>query len=294
MKKIIATVLAMVMALALCTTAFAVTYGKVYEFKDNKSWSEVDMTGKTISYTSASETKQDGKFVKGTIGYYTITNADSTKVYLAEVGANDATYRITVDGEVKNVKDFPDNTKISYTLKGSEVTFGGTVAKCGDVYKGAALGTTTLYVDVDGDYYKYDASSSTRMLADGVVVPVVAATKGAAADYTVVAHSWETVASNLAADGYVTGTAKCTRCGQTANITSKKGTIPSAASSEEYGNFYGKTVYVYWTEKGATAGSTTGSKPSPKTFDAGIALYAAMALTSVAGSAVVIGKKKEF
>ena len=40
--------------------------------------------------------------------------------------------------------------------------------------------------------------------------------------------------------------------------------------------------------------AASGSKPSPKTFDAGIALYAAMALTSVAGSAVVIGKKKEF
>ncbi len=299
MKKIIATVLAMVMALALCTTAFAVTYGKVYEFKDNKSWSEVDMTGKTISYTSASETKQDGKFVKGTIGYYTITNADSTKVYLAEVGANDATYRVTVDGEVKNLKTFSDVTKISYTLKGSEVTFGGTVAKCGDVYKGTGLGTNeTLYVDVDGDYYKSSSTSTTYMLADGVVVPVVAATKGAAADYTVVAHGWETVASNLAADGYVTGTAKCTRCGQTANITSKKGDIPTGAKSEfltlpMFGTT--KTVWVYWTDgvNAGGSGSTSGAT-SPKTFDAGIALYAAMALTSVAGSAVVIGKKKEF
>ncbi len=35
MKKIIATVLAMVMALALCTTAFAITYGDLYEFKAN-------------------------------------------------------------------------------------------------------------------------------------------------------------------------------------------------------------------------------------------------------------------
>ena len=35
-------------------------------------------------------------------------------------------------------------------------------------------------------------------------------------------------------------------------------------------------------------------KDSPKTFDAGIAMYVGMALTSVAGSAVVIGKKKEF
>ena len=41
-------------------------------------------------------------------------------------------------------------------------------------------------------------------------------------------------------------------------------------------------------------GAATENKPSPKTFDAGIAMYVGMALTSVAGSAVVIGKKKEF
>ena len=33
-------------------------------------------------------------------------------------------------------------------------------------------------------------------------------------------------------------------------------------------------------------------KDSPKTFDAGIAMYVGMALTSVASSAVVIGKKR--
>ena len=43
-----------------------------------------------------------------------------------------------------------------------------------------------------------------------------------------------------------------------------------------------------------TSGTATENKPSPKTFDAGIAMYVGMALTSVAGSAVVIGKKKEF
>ena len=43
-----------------------------------------------------------------------------------------------------------------------------------------------------------------------------------------------------------------------------------------------------------TNGAATENKPSPKTFDAGIAMYVGMALISVAGSAVVIGKKKEF
>ena len=40
--------------------------------------------------------------------------------------------------------------------------------------------------------------------------------------------------------------------------------------------------------------STGTTNKSPKTFDAGIAMYVGMALTSVAGSAVVIGTKKEF
>ena len=44
----------------------------------------------------------------------------------------------------------------------------------------------------------------------------------------------------------------------------------------------------------STTTPSTDTNKSPKTFDAGIAMYVGMALTSVAGSAVVIGKKKEF
>ena len=54
------------------------------------------------------------------------------------------------------------------------------------------------------------------------------------------------------------------------------------------------TVMYTITAGSATTGTTTGTTTSPKTFDAGIAMYVGMALTSVAGSAVVIGKKKEF
>ena len=164
----------------------------------------------------------------------------------------------------------------------------GVNPKCTDVY--FLAGVTALYKDADGVYYI--AGGTDYMLVDGQVVAVTKAVENT--HYSFVGHAWKTVTMNKAADGTITGTAKCERCGLEGTLTSKKGTIPSAASSEEYGTFYGKTVWVYWTEKGATAGSTTGTKPSPKTFDAGIALYAAMALTSVAGSAVVIGKKKEF
>ena len=49
-----------------------------------------------------------------------------------------------------------------------------------------------------------------------------------------------------------------------------------------------------WYFPAAASSTTTTTTGSPKTFDAGIAMYVGMALTSVAGSAVVIGKKKEF
>ena len=297
MKKIIATVLAMVMALALCTTAFAITYGDLYEFKAN-AWTKVDMTGKTITYTSPYETKQNDKFVSGTIGYYTITDG-TTPLYLVEVGANSANYRLTVDGKQVNLDSVASVSAITYTLKGTEVSYGGTVTKCGDVYptknfvdaNGKAL---PLYVDEDGDYYK-DGSSSTYMLVGGKVISVVPATENT--DFTYIRHAWEIVDSNKAADGTVTGTAKCTRCGQVATLTSKKGDIPTAAYSEQLPSpVFSKTVWVYWTDGTTTptTPSTDNTNKSPKTFDAGIAMYVGMALTSVAGSAVVIGKKKEF
>ena len=298
MKKIIATVLAMVMALALCTTAFAITYGDLYEFKAN-AWTKVDMTGKTITYTSPYETKQNDKFVSGTIGYYTISDG-TNHLYLVEVGANSANYRLTVDGKQVNLDKVDSISTITYTLKGTEVSYGGTVIKCGDVYPTSSFVDSNdkalpLYVDEDGDYYKA-GSSSTYMLVGGKVISVVSATENT--DFTYIRHAWEIVDSNKAADGTVTGTAKCTRCGQVATLTSKKGDIPTAAYSEQLPSpVFSKTVWVYW-----TAGTTTPTTPStdnkgntsPKTFDAGIAMYVGMALTSVAGSAVVIGKKKEF
>ena len=297
MKKIIATVLAMVMALALCTTAFAITYGDLYQFSNN-AWTKVDLTGKTITYTSPYETKQNDKFVSGTIGYYTVSDG-TNHLYLVEVDANSADYRLTVDGKQVNLASVENVSAITYTLKGTQVTYGGTVTKCGDVYPTNSFvengQAKPLYVDEDGDYYKAGtAEHPTYMLVGGKVISVVSATENT--DFTYIRHAWEVVDSNKAADGTVTGTAKCTRCGQVATLTSKKGDIPTAAYSEQLASpVFSKTVWVYWTN-GTTTPTTpsTGNTTSPKTFDAGIAMYVGMALTSVAGSAVVIGKKKEF
>jgi hypothetical protein len=297
MKKIIATVLAMVMALALCTTAFAITYGDLYQFSNN-AWTKYDLTGKAITYTSPYETKRNNEFVSGTIGYYTVSTNGVADLYLVEVDANSADYRLTVDGKQVNLASVDSVSAITYTLKGTQVTYGGTVTKCGDVYPGANFNdgeghALPLYVDEDGDYYKADtAEHPTYMLVGGKVISVVSATENT--DFTYIRHAWEVVNSNKAADGTVTGTAKCTRCGQVATLTSKVGDIPTAAYSERLASpIFSKTVWVYWTD-GTTTPTTpsTGNTTSPKTFDAGIAMYVGMALTSVAGSAVV--KKKEF
>ena len=83
-------------------------------------------------------------------------------------------------------------------------------------------------------------------------------------------------------------TAKCSACGATAKVYENYTEVPSGATAEQVAG-----VWVV-ADKTASADNKTDSNKSPKTFDAGIAMYVGMALTSVAGSAVVIGKKKEF
>ena len=80
--------------------------------------------------------------------------------------------------------------------------------------------------------------------------------------------------------GYTCSVCKCTAV-KAANVAS----IPSDAQR------IGDTLWYF---PATASGSSTTPSGSPKTFDAGIAMYVGMALTSVAGSAVVIGKKKEF
>ena len=69
------------------------------------------------------------------------------------------------------------------------------------------------------------------------------------------------------------------------------------AWGEQYADSY---AYTWQLKAGSNSSNGSGSsntgKPvaSPKTFDAGIAAYVGLSLLSVAGGAVVIGKKKEF
>ena len=84
--------------------------------------------------------------------------------------------------------------------------------------------------------------------------------------------------------------AVCGICGSKSTAIYETGKAPAGSKVE---TLNGVTGYVVVPNGTATTPSTD-KNTSPKTFDAGIAMYVGMALTSVAGSAVVIGKKKEF
>ena len=286
MKKIIATVLAMVMALALCTTAFAAsTYTDAYKWNGNdKTWEKYDLTGKSISYTSAVENKTNDKVTSGSVGYYTVDSS----LYV-EVKSDDdaATLRLKVDGTQKYLAPLANADAAKYTLIGTKVE---SSTACGKIT--VVDSKKTLYVSSNEDTAKYyiSADSGKNMLVDGKVVTVADAT---ASDYTKNAHSFKLVSTSTSA-GVTTGTAKCEKCGLVANVTNKLSAIPSGATVVAGTEAtFGTGLYAYYTE-GSTPVTPDTTKPSPKTFDAGIAMYVGMALTSVAGSAVVIGKKKEF
>ena len=140
----------------------------------------------------------------------------------------------------------------------------------------------TAVVDADDTINLFvandNAVSPVYLLVDGTVVKCEDLGKLSAA---VVQHTWVLDRTNM--------TAKCSSCGATAKLYEKVSEVPAGAN---YTVVAGGLLLV--ADKTATKPADTDKNSSPKTFDAGIAMYVGMALTSVAGSAVVIGKKKEF
>ena len=290
MKKIIATVLAMVMALALCTTAFADTV-------------ELDGTG----YTGYN--KAGNEITEGTVyGYEAVaaafnkaTGAGNVAHYeVYTVSENTATEYGTYVKADKTDFDLKLTKSGAATLYLKEVVSANYVAKAEAFTK---IGDKCGMLDEDTDcvYYtntsKYQSSDDTvyfvqledegetNVLVNGKLVSVEVL-----ANAELVGHTWVAVEK----DGKVVSY-KCSECGQTAAIYKTKDAAKASGlkNIEAYVDDEGNSIFLAWTD-GSTTKTDDNKGTSPKTFDAGIAMYVGMALTSVAGSAVVIGKKKEF
>ena len=287
MKKIIATVLAMVMALALCTTAFAASKYVLYD-EDKKS-------------TDIMVTKTDASSKNKTTLYYTYVDENDATHYL--VPADKSNYDGYVEGnyvkEVNADEDTIDNF-ISYA-DGKLVKM---TAKSGEKVERnctTSVFDTDVYFDKDNAAFVKveDGTGTYNMLYNGVILSVNDVTDEIAEG----SHLW--IKGDKVDDGIYN--VKCASCGATAvayetlKLAGTKTVVKYdqakgiATANDMEKNWEGDLLDSDWyvTTSASTDTKTDGNK-SPKTFDAGIAMYVGMALTSVAGSAVVIGKKKEF
>ena len=317
MKKIIATVLAMVMALALCTTAFAdaiTDKANVPTAADGATVAATETWNNTGKALTATKSTPGNNLTGGTYwtadneGLYYVWNADMAK--FVQITNNE---KAVIDaGYDKTTKLVLDKNAVAATCTDagslfnvySKVDGSASYVLVSDVvaYNAKQTNDANKIAEPDTKYFFGTKSSN-------VVAYYAAGTAAGQVDYALKAGHV------LVKDGTTYGTAKsdvykCAICGSRFVVgpTVDTGDLKSefysydAATVASYANEHGillknilrSNATLYLVEAGKTTTPSTDKNTSPKTFDAGIAMYVGMALTSVAGSAVVIGKKKEF
>ncbi len=310
MKKIVALVLSLVMALSLATVAFGVDYIK------DKNLYKVNNDG-TVDYTQHVAVTDTTKAVKnangiGSIEYYTAADG---KYYVA-CGKADAEYAFYTDNSFETyVRSIPSGYWIYDGIGTAQSKNDGPAACTVSHFK------TDGYV-WDGEFWVsvMNPTDATKALLVGNEIVYVK--KAADSDVVWASHVLLKGVKNDKTGWYE---AKCAICGGTFAYTDSMSVL-KANGIKESDTFYYKTedakkvidenkaagkyslpvgtdlansnAWAWQIAAGADDGKKDdGKKPgvdSAKTFDAGIAMYVGMSLLSVAGSAVVIGKKKEF
>ena len=134
-------------------------------------------------------------------------------------------------------------------------------------------------------YYVADKDGDVNVLVDNKLVSVFEIGK----DLKMVAHEWEASKYDKN-DNAIQYT--CKNCKTVATVyPSKDAALADGKKTvEKLDN--GDIIGFNFTVKGANASTTTDGKGSPKTFDAGIAAYAAAAVLSLSGAAGLRRRKK--
>ena len=316
MKKIVALVLSLVMALSLCNVAFADGYDiEVTKKGEHTKYDELKSVAQTDTVLPHYEGKANGEWFVETADpdvYDSASNfivtyqRDGKIVYLLRVEKDDLKvnalkadavaehkYVGCGDNNAKAPKDcYKDVKNSNYWIKSD-------------------ADDAVAYVTVDGDYDNVVAVRAATVFGkDGnwdrnsEVVPS--------------GHLMVLVKKNVeyknSADGKIVKDVneyKCYFCNRTFYGSDFPYSTPETADtySSTFANELVKAKFVnvedgvilgdvayYWTtdKDNDTKTDDTNKVPSAKTFDAGVAMYVGMSLLSVAGGAVVIGKKKEF
>lgn len=274
MKKIIATVLAMVMALALCATAFAADIAWTGYTNKGAKQAE-DYTCDSVKATF------DKKTGSGTIAHYWVkSTTDKVDAYYVDGDVNSYDLKLTAEAKAPMYLKVLGNDQADYKYAYKATEFKAIGEKCGQLdLADGVKGYVATNKDGETLYFQAAKNGQVNLLVNGEIV---------AADTAAVnPHDWKVNSydKDNNVDSY-----KCADCGTIAKYYPTMDALKKAGCNANFT----RNDRLYGYTEAAVPGTTTNTNGSPKTFDAGIAMYAGMALMSVAGSAVVIGKKKEF